>query len=161
MTGFSGYSPNQKERATTMADSITIQNSQFGALSIDPDKIITFPEGILGFEDLKRYSIQVFEDYEPFHWLIAVDDSEVLFPIISPKLVKEDYSPVIHQEDVKLLGAFEDKDLLMYLIVTLGSAEGQVTANLKGPVFINQASAKGQQVVLDSDAYPMKYVFLE
>jgi flagellar assembly factor FliW len=144
-----------------MAESFTIKNSQFGELTIDPARIIAFPEGILGFEDLKRYAIQVFEDYEPFHWLISVDDPEVLFPIISPKLVKEDYNPEVHQEDVRLLGDFKDEDLLMYLIVTLGSGEHQVTANLKGPLFINQAEAMGQQVVLESDEYPLKYVFLD
>ena len=144
-----------------MAEMITIENRQFGTLTIDPDKIITFPEGILGFEDLKRYTIQVFEEYEPFHWLISLDDPEVLFPIISPKLVKEDYDPEVHTADITLMGEYAEADLLLYLIATIGSGEDKVTANLKGPVFINQARAIGQQVVLESDEYPMKYVFME
>ena len=144
-----------------MAEMITIENRQFGTLNIDPAKIITFPEGILGFEDLKRYAIQVFEEYEPFHWLISVDDPEVLFPLISPKLVKEDYDPEVLTDDIKLVGEYQEADLLLYLIATIGSGEDKVTANLKGPVFINQARALGQQVVLESDDYSLKYVFLE
>jgi len=140
---------------------MNIQNSQFGTLTIEPEKIITFPAGILGFEDVKQYVVQVFEEYEPFHWLVSVEDPDVLFPIISPKLVKEDYNPEVHQGDIQLVGPFKDEDLLLYLIVTLGSGEYQVSANMKGPIFINQAEAKGQQVVLESDEYPMKYVFLE
>jgi len=144
-----------------MSSTLTIENTRFGPLSVDADKVITFPEGILGFEDLKRYVIQVVEEYEPFQWLISVDDGAVMFPVISPKMVKEDYAPDITREQLSGIGQYDDADLLLYLIVTFNAESQEVSANLKGPLFINQQTRLGSQVVLESDDYPLKYVFLE
>ncbi len=143
-----------------MSSTLTFENNQFGTLSVDEDKIITFPEGIIGFEDLKRYVIRVVEEYEPFQWLISVEDREVIFPVLSPKLVREDYAPRITRDHLSGIGEYEDEDLLLYLIVTFNAESQEATANLKGPLFINQQTRRGRQVVIESDEYPLKYVFM-
>lgn len=134
-----------------------IKNRQMGSIKVDPSKVITFPEGILGFEDIREYVIIDFEDHEPFQWLVALDDPEVQFPIISPILVKENYSPSLARETVSQIGDFSDEDLLLYAIVTIRPGAAKVTADLKGPIIINQKTRLGKQIVLDSDEYPLDH----
>lgn len=134
-----------------------IKNRQMGSIKVDPSKVITFPEGVLGFEDIREYVIIDFEDHEPFQWLVALDDPEVQFPIISPLLVKEDYSPSLARETVSQIGDFSDEDLLLYAIVTIRPGAIKVTADLKGPIIINQKTRLGKQIILDSDEYPLDH----
>ena len=136
-----------------MAKEIILNNSQFGRVFIEENKIITFPQGIIGFEDLKRYAILVFEEYQPFQFLISVEDPEISFPVMSPILVNESYSPNISKDEVSLIGDFKDEDLIMYVIVSIKGDITGVTANLKGPIIINQVERLGQQIILESEEY--------
>jgi len=143
-----------------MAKKTKINNSQFGTLTIESDKIITFPLGILGFEELKKYAIVVFEEYGPFQFLVSIEDPETAFPIISPLLVIEKYEPDIKKEDVASIGDFSEKDLIMYVIVTIKKDSKGPTANLKGPIIINQKEKLAQQVIVDSDEYSTNQSFM-
>ena len=138
-----------------MGQEKVINNRQFGSITIDMSKVVTFPDGILGFEEVRDYAIVDFEDYEPFQWLIAIDAPDVLFPIISPILVKQDYSPPLTKPSVSQIGDFKDEDLLIYVIVTIKPEGKAVTANLKGPLIINQKTRLGQQVILETDQYSL------
>ena len=142
-----------------MSKEIVINNSQFGELNIREDKIINFPQGIFGFENLKRYAILVFEEYDPFQFLISIDDPEISFPIISPLLVNEKYEPKIIKDDVSLLGDFVDEDLIMYAVITIKGDSKRPTANLKGPIIINQNNKIAQQIIIESDEFSMEQYF--
>lgn len=143
-----------------MAKEIKINNSQFGAMKVDTDKVINFPQGIFGFEEYKRYALLVFKEYEPLQFLISIDDPEIIFPIISPLLVIDEYEPEISKEEVGLIGEFSDEDLIMYAIVTIKADLNQATANLKGPIIINQKERLAQQIIIDSDEYSLEHRFI-
>ena len=52
-----------------------VNTSRFGQVRIDEDRIIRFPQGILGFPRYKRYTlIQPGQD-STFYWLQSVDVS--------------------------------------------------------------------------------------
>ena len=142
-----------------MSKEIVLNNSQFGELHIKEDKIIDFPQGIFGFENLKKYAILVFEEYDPFQFLISIDDPEVSFPIVSPLLVNKKYEPKITKEDVSLLGDFIDEDLIMYAIITIKGDSKKPSANLKGPIIINQNNKIAQQIIIESDEFSMEQYF--
>jgi len=143
-----------------MTSSVTVNNSQLGTITITPDKIATFPEGLIGFEELKRFAIINLPEYEPFQWLLSIDDPEITFPIISPILVVEKYEPEISRAETYNLGDFKDEDLLLYAIVTIRPELKKVTANLKGPIIINQKQRLGQQIVLQDDKYSTDQEFM-
>ena len=89
-----------------MPEKLTIINSQLGSIQVDTDKVINFPDGLIGFEDLKNFVIIDFEEFEPFQWLLSMDDTEITFPIISPILVVQDYDPIEwenHLENYQLI----------------------------------------------------------
>ncbi len=143
-----------------MADIFTIENNQLGTVEIDRAKVIIFPEGLIGFEDLKNFVIIDLEEYEPFQWLLCIDDPDITFPIISPILVSDPYEPEITREMAYNLGDFKDEDLLIYTIVTIRPELGKVTANLLGPIIINQKARLGHQVVLKDDEFSPEQEFM-
>lgn len=143
-----------------MSKTFTVTNSQLGNLTIDPDKITTFPEGLIGFEDLIQFAIIDLPEYEPFQWLLSIDDPDISFPIISPILVLEDYEPKISKAEAYNIGEFEDRDLLMYAIVTIRPEFKRASANLKGPIIINQKKRLGQQIVLADERYLTSHDFI-
>ncbi len=140
---------------------ITIENPQLGSIKVETDRITTFHEGLIGFEELKRFVIIDLEEYKPFQWLLSIDDPDISFPIISPILVIDEYSPAISIAEAYNLGEFQDQDLLLYAIVTIRPELKKVSANLKGPVIVNIKQGLGQQIVLDDDRYSTNHEFMK
>jgi len=137
-----------------------IENTQFGKIEYVEDKIVVFQEGIIGFEDLRKFIILDIKEFEPFQWLISVEDPDIAFPLISPLVVKEDFAPNLSKNAIQFfIDEFEDKELLLYVIVTIKDNLKKVTANLKGPIIINQKSKKGLQVIVEED-YSAVYPFI-
>ncbi len=119
-----------------------IKNEQFGEIKFDDNSIIEFPEGLFGFEDLKKFLL-IQEEEGLFVWLTSIDEPEIIFPIFSINLLQPDYET--------------PKDYEPYGIVKLDKEPEKVTINLKAPVFIHKNDRKGYQKLLDNDIYPINY----
>lgn len=114
---------------------------------------LQFPNGLLGFENIKHFELISLEEEHPFSWLRAEEDPAVAFLVIPPFPFFPEYHPDIPTDDVRALGLEAPQDALVYNIVTLRSHQ-RATVNLKGPLVINRHSLLGKQVVL---ANAMKY----
>jgi len=129
-------------------DEMKIKNSQFGEVEFDENIIIPFPEGIIGFEDLKRFIIIHDEDCEPFRWLISVDEPEVGFAILEPSLVVQDYY---------VRAGFDPEVYALFVIVTLSHEISKISVNLKAPVVIDKVKNLGRQVILENADFEVSY----
>jgi len=128
----------------------------FEDLVFSPEDVITFPGGIPGFENCKRFVIVPVPQCEPFSWLTCVDASPPLrFAIINPLIFIPDYSPKLSKEQLNDInvGIGDLHDLVLYAIVTIGQNPIDSTANLTGPVIINKNMRLGKQVLIDDDRY--------
>lgn len=134
---------------------VKLSTSNFGNLSIEKENIITFEQGLLGFEELKQFAIIAVEECLPFEWLVSLEDPMVAFPILNPTLFFSDYKPSLSKDDLVLLNIKKEKDVEMFCIVTLGKKPEDVTLNLKGPILINMKNKMGKQVVLTEDYYSL------
>ena len=119
-----------------------IVNKQFGEIEFQSDAIINFAEGILGFEDRKRFLL-ISEKEAFFFWLTCVDEPELIFPLFSINLLQENY--------------FDSSNLEPFGIVKLDKDPEKVSINLKAPVFINHEKKSGFQKIMDNDDYPVNY----
>jgi len=63
-----------------------VRTTRFGDVDIAEDRVITFPKGLLGFADNKRYCL--FEPNEDacFYWLQSLDDPTLAFVVTDPAL---------------------------------------------------------------------------
>lgn len=62
-----------------------IKTTRFGELEVDKKDIIEFTEGLLGFENQKKFFIVDPGDQTLILWLQAIDDAGTAFPIIEPR----------------------------------------------------------------------------
>lgn len=138
-----------------------LNTKNFGELEIDEEKIITFPEGLPGFEGEKQFIIINNEDEEnPFQWLQSVSNPELAFVIINPFLVFSDYDINIPRIVQDKLNIEDEKDIAVYSIVVVPKDLKKMTANLLGPIIINVNERLGKQVILDDSRYTTKhYIF--
>lgn len=130
-------------------EAIKISTMHFGDLEVPKENIISFKDGLLGFEDLKKYVLISDEESEPFRWLVSIDQPEVGFPIIDPWFVLHKYNPG--------RGIDPEKDAV-FCIITLGNTERKMTVNLKAPVIIDIKVNEGKQIILPSDKYSPNFV---
>lgn len=107
---------------------------------------IQVPLGLLGFEQVKSYSLLFKPDEEPFLWFQMNEGGRQAFLVVSPFLVVPEYQPDISKDDVEFLELRSPEDSLLLNIVTLRK-DGKATINLKGPIIINRRSLIGKQVI--------------
>ncbi|WP_077369563.1 flagellar assembly protein FliW [Anaerosalibacter sp. Marseille-P3206] len=138
-----------------------LHTSSFGEIEINEEGILTFPEGIPGFEDLKKYIIINNPDEEnPFHWLQSVDNGDLAFVIINPFFIKPDYDIVIPQSALEKLKIKDESDVVLYSIVVVPEKIEDMTVNLTGPIVINIKEKLAKQVILEDKRYTTKhYIF--
>jgi len=150
-----------EERPLKESSMVNLSTNNFGNLSIEKENIITFEQGLLGFEELKQFAIIDVEECLPFEWLVSVEDPIVAFPILSPTLLFSDYKPSLTKDDLVLLDIKKEMDVEMFCIVTLGEKPENVTLNLKGPILINMKNKMGKQVVLAEDYYSLNQSLIQ
>ncbi len=141
---------------------VELNTKYFGKIEIEEERIITFPDGVPGFEDSKEFVIiENPEDDIPFNWLQSIDNPNLAFVIINPFIFKSDYDFEIPDLVVKRLKIVEQKDISVYTIVVVPEDINKMTANLSGPVIINVNKRLGKQIILDDNRYHTKHLILE
>ena len=131
----------------------------FGEVEIDDSKIINFPNGIIGFPDLKRFTLMHDEedDAGTIQWLQSIEEPGFAMPVIDPLMVCPDYSPEIDKNTIADIGELKDDDILVLVTVTVPHDLTKMTVNLMGPFVINVADMKGIQSIVENDDYPVKF----
>lgn len=132
----------------------------FGEIDLSEDKILTFDNGIMGFEEYKKYTIlfDSADEGEPIiSWLQSLDEEMLAIPVINPLLVKEDYNPVVEDELLKPLGELTEENIVLLLTMTIPAELEKMTVNLKAPFVINSDTRKGCQIIVENKDYEIKY----
>lgn len=143
---------------------MTIQTRAFGEVTIDDDKIITFPNGIIGFPDLQRFALLHDTDRGEnagIHWLQSLDDPGFAMPVMNPLIVKEDYNPTINDDVLIPLGELNDDNALILVAVTVPADLRKMSVNLCGPIVINSDTRKGRQIIVEEEDYSVKFPIYE
>lgn len=139
-----------------------LDTKRFGQIEIDENGILEFPEGIPGFEDVKKFVLLGSSDENSlFQWLQAVDNTDLTFVVVEPKRIWSDYEVDVDEEDVKMLGIDKESKVLVFSIVVVPEEVEKMTANLKAPILINASNKKGKQVIMDSCRYGIKNYIME
>ncbi|MBF0314970.1 MAG: flagellar assembly protein FliW [Oligoflexia bacterium] len=133
-----------------------IQTTRFGELHVEQRDVLNFPEGILGFEHLKKFFVVDPGDNTLILWLQSVTDENIAFPIIEPILFDASYSVRLLPVEMSSLQLDDIKNAKVYCILTIPSDVTKMSANLKAPVIINSKSNLSRQVVLQDNKLPLR-----
>ncbi len=134
-----------------------VKTTRFGELELNPSDIITFQEGLLGFDQLKKYFVVDPGDSTLILWLQAVEDEKIAFPIIEPKIFKPDYIAKLLPADLNGLELESLNNAKLYSILTIPANVMEMNANLKAPIVINSAKKVGKQIVLADSKLTVKH----
>ena len=135
----------------------------FGEVEIEDSKIINFPNGIIGFPDLKKFTLMHDESdadsgsANTIKWLQSIDEPGFAMPVMDPLIVCPDYSPEIDRTKIEEVGDLNDDDILVLVTVTVPHDLEKMTVNLMGPFVINVKEMKGVQSIVENDNYPVKF----
>ncbi len=141
-----------------------IETKAFGQVEITDDKIITFPGGIIGFPDMKRFTLLHDEEKgvsAGIRWLQSLEEPGFAMTVIDPLMVKEDYNPEIDDELLTGIGEVTSDNLLVLVTVRVPSDLKQMSVNLQGPIIINVDERKACQIIVDTDSYPVRFPIYE
>ncbi len=133
----------------------------FGSIEIREDKVITFNDGLPGFEELRKFGIIETEEQGPFKHLQSLEDGNICFAIVDPYFFKKDYAPIISENYFEKLGGGEDTNFAIYSIVCLKTPLEESTLNLAGPILIHINNRLGLQVVTEEKMYKTKHRLID
>jgi len=126
-----------------------------GVVQVQGDKILTFEEGLFGFEDYKKFAL-IDSEYEPFIWLQSIENQNLAFLIIDPFLVCSSYEADIDDSSLAKIGVTKPEDVVIMTIVTVPQDGSAITANFQGPLVINKQNKKCLQVILTDNRWTTK-----
>jgi len=137
---------------------LEIETIRFGKITILEDKVITFPKGLLGFSQRRRFVLFPHKEGSPFFWLQCVEDGELAFVLMNPKLVVNDYMIDIDDENLKDLECEDGRGLDVLCIVTIPHDDPRkMTVNLLGPIVINVNKMRAVQLVSTNSAFSHRH----
>lgn len=135
---------------------MVIKTSRFGLVELKSEDVITFPEGILGFQDLRQFVLLDDPNDDIFAWLQSCELPSIAFPVLESEIFGHKYTAQLNRTDLESLKMTTDQ-LPFYLnIITIPDDPTQMTANMKAPIVINTAQRLARQCVLQDNNLAIK-----
>ena len=125
-----------------------VSTTRFGELEVDKKDIIQFQEGLLGFENLTKFFIVDPGDKTLILWLQSINEPNVAFPILEPKIFDANYVAKLLPAELQSLGLENIQQASIYAILTIPQNIREISANLKAPIVINNVTKTARQIVL-------------
>lgn len=135
---------------------LIITTTRFGRVQIAQEDIINFPEGILGFNDMRKFVLLDDPNDEIFVWLQSCEVPDVAFPLLEPEIFASDYKVVLTKTDSESLKLESGQHPRAFAIITIPDDPTQMTANLKAPILINIKLKAARQCVLQDNTLQIR-----
>lgn len=160
----------------------TVESTRFGAIEIDDQAVLNFPNGLLGLENCKRFTLLhedltegghgnghgrgLREDRHTVHLLQSLDDPDVTLPVVDPVMFGFDYDLTLTPDESSAMD-IRGGDTVAVLLVVSKYPEDRydegllprqnINANISGPILINTRSRIGTQKVLTNLKYNVTF----
>lgn len=126
----------------------------FGEIEVIDEKIIRLNTGIIGFPDLKNFTLIFDNEKEKesnIMWFQSLDEPQFAMPVLAPTTVRPDYNPHVEDELLEPLGELTPDNLFVLVTVKVPKNIEGMTVNLKAPIIINTDTMKGGQLIVEDD----------
>lgn len=126
----------------------------FGKIDIAEDKIITLENGIIGFPDLRRFTI-IFDsekdEEKSILWFQSMDEPQFAMPVLVPNYIVPNYNPTVNDELLAPLGKLDEANTYVLVTVKVPQRIEDMTINLKAPIIINTDTLLGAQIIVEDE----------
>lgn len=144
---------------------VEIETRAFGKIAIEEEKIIHFERGILGFPDLKDFTLiyNIEKGSESsIKWLQSLQEPGFAMPVMNPELVMPGYTPQFDRDVLTPLGDnLDSENILMFVTVTVPSDVTKTTVNLKAPIIVSVDNRKAVQLICEDERYNVKHAIYD
>ena len=131
------------------------ESNLLGPVEVDESTVVTFAQGLPGFEDCKRFKLFHEEGDAPrVFWMQSLDDASVLFSVVDPAEVGVRYEINLNDEEVAELALEKAEDAAVLIMVyrAADSAENahpllhsSLKFNVLGPLVLNLVQQRAMQ----------------
>lgn len=130
----------------------------FGEVAYEEEDVLTFPRGLFGFEEERRFLLLPFAGEGTLLSLQSLAVPPLAFVMLDPFTLDENYAPELQPEDLRFLEVEDSHDLYYYVMCVVKDPVGDSTVNLRCPVAINGDTGRAIQVILEDDTYQMRHL---
>lgn len=134
--------------------------TRFGEISYQEEKIVAFPNGILGMPGQTSFAIaeMPIEKLKNFQVLQSLVDDETSFAILPHDFMEEK----IEQNDIEEICDILEinrADALVFLIASVKKTAERttLTVNMRAPLFVDVENKQGFQIVMTSNKYQVQH----
>ncbi len=139
-------------------NTVIIETSKFGEITVDKNNIFEFVLPIIGFSDLTKYTIVDYKPDSPFKWLQSMEDMELAFPVTLCSFFGIDYKFDIPDEEAEKLKIENADDVFVCNIANIPSSNPQgATINMLAPIVINLQNKKAMQIILKNTEFEVRH----
>ena len=139
---------------------MTVETRLFGEVYVGDDKIINLPQGIIGFPDLKKFTL-IYDNEKgedrSIMWFQSLDEPQFALPVMTPSTVVPDYNPTVNDELLAPLGELTEDNLYVLVTVKVPQDLKEMSVNLKAPIIINSDTLIGGQLIVEDEDLPVRY----
>jgi flagellar assembly factor FliW len=133
---------------------LEIQTTRFGTLAIEPQAVVSFPEGISGLDGASRWVLLADADNDALGWLQSTTRPQIALAVVSPRRFVADYQVRVARSELARLGL--EPSSKVHVLAIVSTLERSITCNLKAPLIIDLERRLGRQVVTSGD-YSMQF----
>ncbi len=126
-----------------------ISSQRFGTMSLNPDQLFLFPQGLIGMENLRQWALLPDPDNPAVAWLQSASRGDRSMALISPRAFFSDYRVCVPRRELSTLHLSPGAEV--YVMTTVAGHVGKLTTNLKSPILLNLSRRLGCQVISDDE----------
>lgn len=130
-------------------------HTRFGEINYNPDKVIHFPEGLIGFEKLRDFIVMPNKNDDVLFCFQSIEEPHIAFLLINPDLFFPDYRVVVSIEAKEKMGIGGGDPYFVLTTITFHQDES-ITLNLLAPVIYTPKTDRAVQIVLEKSNYQTK-----
>lgn len=130
-----------------------IETYLFGSVEVNPDSIITFPNGLVGFENSKRFMLahEEINGQLASFTLQSVEDPALAFQIMDPTALGFHYELAMSETENALLQTPAIEDVAVMLVLFKQDEDKPaISPNLRAPLVINTKARVGLQKIMEN-----------
>lgn len=128
----------------------SINSSRYGLVEVAEDKVIEFPRGLAGFENLRRFAFLHPESDSPKYYILqSMEDADVAFSVADPAVFGFSYEITLDEELSGLLDQPDSAEAVaddaVLVILAKDDDNAPLRAVLKAPLILNLKTRRGVQ----------------
>lgn len=129
--------------------------TRFGQIEYDPENLLHFPGGMVGFPQLHDFIVMPNKKQGPLFWIQSVDDADIAFVLTDPSNFFLDYGVIPDDVERKQLNITAEDEFFILAVVTV-PPDQNITVNLSAPILFAPKTNRAIQVIVDDPRYLTK-----